>query len=110
MPRALITPKTPCRNVTWYDPSAVASRSWVTRRIIRRRLFLLVWETTMTKTLKAIAIASAVLVLWLPALGQTKFNPDGAFFNIGELPDGFKDFSGIYLNGRRLRRLPTQSL
>jgi len=50
----------------------------------------------MTKTLKAIAIASAVLVLWLPALGQTKFNPDGAFFNIGELPDGFKDFSGIY--------------
>ena len=64
----------------------------------------------MTKTLKAIAIASAVLVLWLPALGQTKFNPDGAFFNIGELPDGFKDFSGIYLNGRRLRRLPTQSL
>lgn len=64
----------------------------------------------MTKTLKAIAIASVLFALWLPAFGQTKFNPDGAFFAIGELPNGFTDFSGIYLNGRRLRRLPTQSL
>jgi hypothetical protein len=47
------------------------------------------------------------------ATAQTKraaFNPDGAFFLIGEPPDGFSDFSGIYLNGRRLRRLPTQAL
>lgn len=64
----------------------------------------------MTKTLKAIAITSVLLVLCVPAFGQTKFNPDGAFWAIGELPNGFTDFSGIYLNGRRLRRLPTQSL
>ena len=57
------------------------------------------------------------LVLLLTALGisaiaivQTKFNPDGAFFLIGKPPTGFSDFSGIYLNGRRLRRIPTQSL
>jgi hypothetical protein len=41
---------------------------------------------------------------------RATFNPDGAFFLIGEPPDGFSDFSGIYLNGRRLRRIPTQSL
>lgn len=64
----------------------------------------------MMNTRKAIAIASALLVICLPAFGQTKFNPDGAFFAIGELPNEFKDLSGIYLNGRRLRRLPTQSL
>jgi hypothetical protein len=67
-------------------------------------------EAVVTKTLRAIGIASALLALWLPAFGQTKFNPDGAFFAIGELPNGFADFSGIYLNGRKLRRLPTQSL
>jgi hypothetical protein len=62
------------------------------------------------KTVKAIAITSALLVVWLPAFSQTKFNPDGAFFLIGEPPNEFSDFSGIYLNGRRLRRIPTQSL
>lgn len=47
------------------------------------------------------------------ASAQTRrntFNPDGAFFLIGNPPEEFSDFSGIYLNGRRLRRLPTQSL
>jgi len=49
----------------------------------------------------------------LPALSQTtraRFNPDGAFFLIGEPPNEFSDFSGIYLNGRRLRRLPSQAM
>lgn len=64
----------------------------------------------MTKTVKTIAITSALLFLCVPVFGQTKFNPDGAFWAIGELPTGFTDFSAIYLNGRRLRRLPTQSL
>ena len=44
---------------------------------------------------------------------QTKgavFNPDGAFFLSGQPPQGFSDFDGIYLNGRRLRRIPTQAL
>jgi hypothetical protein len=48
--------------------------------------------------------------LGISGIGQGKFNPDGAFFLIGEPPTGFSDFSGIYLNGRRLRRIPTQSL
>ena len=46
------------------------------------------------------------------ATGQTKgaaFNPDGAFFLIGQPPEGFSDLEGIYLNGRRLRRLPSQA-
>ena len=46
-------------------------------------------------------------------MSQTKlarFNPDGAFWIIGEAPNGFSDFSAINLNGRRLRRLPSQGL
>ena len=39
-----------------------------------------------------------------------RFNPDGAFWLIGQPPDGFSDFDSINLNGRRLRRLPTQAL
>ena len=57
--------------------------------------------------------ATAIVPRESAAIAQTKgttFNPDGAFFLIGEPPDGFSDFSGIYLNGRRLRRIPTQSL
>ena len=41
---------------------------------------------------------------------RTAFNPDGGFFLIGEAPQGFSDFDGIYLNGRRLRRIPSQAL
>jgi len=35
-----------------------------------------------------------------------KFDPDGAFWIIGEHPNEFLDFSGINLNAKRLRRLP----
>jgi len=45
--------------------------------------------------------------------GQTRrdpFNPDGAFWLIGEPPDGFADFAGINLNRRRLRAFPAQGL
>lgn len=41
---------------------------------------------------------------------QARFNPDGSFWLTGEAPDGFSDFGGINLNGRRLRRLPSQGL
>lgn len=41
---------------------------------------------------------------------QNRFNPDGSFWVIGAAPDGFSDFGGINLNGRRLRRLPSQGL
>ena len=51
----------------------------------------------------------ALLILGL-ALFQSGFNPDGAFWIIGTPPADFSDFSSINLNGRRLRRLPTQGL
>jgi hypothetical protein len=53
-----------------------------------------------------------LLTVAISAPGQkpTRFDPDGVFWIIGEHPAGFSDFGGIYLNGRRLRRIPTQSL
>jgi hypothetical protein len=56
---------------------------------------------------------SLLLAVSLPALGQSKrsvFNPDGSFWIIGAPPTGFSDIGGINLNGRRLRRLPSQGL
>lgn len=50
-------------------------------------------------------IASLSLVIW-----QGTFNPDGAFWIIGTAPADFSEVSSINLNGRRLRRLPTQGL
>lgn len=41
---------------------------------------------------------------------QKRFNPDGSFWIIGQPPNGFSEFGGINLNGRRLRRLPSQGL
>ena len=67
----------------------------------------------MSKLLKATAVASVLLMVWLSAPGQvkrTQFNPDGSFWVIGVPPNGFSDFGGINLNGRRLRRIPTQGL
>ncbi len=57
--------------------------------------------------------ASAIAPVSISTPGQTKraaFNPDGAFWLIGQPPEGFSDFGGINLNGRRLRRLPSQGL
>jgi hypothetical protein len=41
---------------------------------------------------------------------QSGFNPDGAFWIIGTAPTDFSEVSSINLNGRRLRRLPSQGL
>ena len=65
------------------------------------------------RLLKALMLASLLMAVSLPALGQTKrqtFNPDGSFWLVGEPPTGFSDFGGINLNGRRLRHIPTQGL
>jgi hypothetical protein len=62
---------------------------------------------------KVITLASMLLALWISAPAQTRgqqFNPDGAFWLIGEAPNGFSDFGGINLNGRRLRHIPSQGL
>src|SRR5215212_821156 len=101
--KELITPKTRFRNATWYDPTAAKSRSLVTRKIIRLRPYWLDSEEQLI--LKPLAF----LILGL-ALFQSGFNPDGAFWIIGKPPADFSDFSSINLNGRRLRRLPTQGL
>ena len=37
---------------------------------------------------------------------NARFDPDGAFWIIGDHGDGFSDFGGINLNAKRLRRLP----
>jgi hypothetical protein len=58
-------------------------------------------------------LVSVFLVVALPVVGQSKraqFNPDGSFWIIGQAPNGFSEFGGINLNGRRLRRLPSQGL
>lgn len=63
--------------------------------------------------LKTVTLVSLLLAVSLPALSQGKrqtFNPDGSFWLIGEPPSGFSDFGGINLNGRQLRRIPTQGL
>ena len=37
---------------------------------------------------------------------NTRFDPDGSFWVIGETPNELSDFGGINLNAKRLRRLP----
>ena len=64
----------------------------------------------MRQTLKAIVLASTLWVISVPVFAQSRFNPDGAFWIIGEAPEGFSDFGAINLNGRRVRRLPSQGL
>jgi hypothetical protein len=54
-----------------------------------------------------------MLALGISAPAQTRrqqFNPDGAFWLIGQAPAEFSDFGGINLNGRRLRHIPSQGL
>ena len=42
--------------------------------------------------------------------GEERFDPNGSFWIIGEVPSGFSDFSSINLNARRVRRLPPSGL
>ena len=63
--------------------------------------------------LKALTFGTLLLAVSLPTLGQGKrqtFNPDGSFWLVGEPPSAFRDFGGINLNGRQLRRIPSQGL
>ena len=63
--------------------------------------------------MKLIALTTIFLALGILAPAQTKrqaFNPDGSFWLVGEPPSAFSDFGGINLNGRQLRRIPSQGL
>jgi hypothetical protein len=54
-----------------------------------------------------------LLALGISVAAQSRrqqFNPDGSFWIVGEPPNGFQDFGGINLNGRRLRHIPSQGL
>jgi hypothetical protein len=66
------------------------------------------------KGFKSITLVSILLLVWISAPSQTartqRFNPDGSFWLIGAAPNEFSEFGGINLNGRRLRRIPTQGL
>ena len=68
---------------------------------------------TLRLRLKIITLAIVLLTLGISTPAQTKrqqFNPDGSFWLVGAPPDGFRDFGGINLNGRRLRHIPSQGL
>lgn len=58
--------------------------------------------------LRIIFVSLLLIALTAPALPQKndRFDPDGAFWVIGETPNEFSDFGGINLNKKRLRRLP----
>ena len=60
--------------------------------------------------LRLFPVVSLLLVVSMPALSQARFNPDGSFWIVGAAPTGFSEFGGINLNGRRLRRFPSQGL
>ena len=55
-------------------------------------------------------ICLVILLASVPALSQNRFDPDGSFWVLGQLPTEFSDFSGINLNAKRLRRLPSPGL
>lgn len=39
---------------------------------------------------------------------STRFNPDGSFWIVGEMPNEFSEFGAINLNSKRSRQLPVQ--
>ena len=66
-----------------------------------------------SRRLKVVTLAIILLALGISVPAQTRqqqFNPDGAFWIVGQAPNGFSDFGGINLNGRRLRHIPSQGL
>ena len=62
--------------------------------------------------LRIILVFLSLVVVSAPALAQknTRFDPDGSFWVIGETPTEFSDFGGINLNVKRLRRLPASGV
>jgi len=55
-----------------------------------------------------------VLIVGAAAFGQatrkSRFDPDGSFWIHGTPPNEFSDFSGINLNAKKVRRLPTSGV
>ena len=60
-----------------------------------------------------VKIVTILLLLATAAISQnkaTRFDPDGSFWVLGEAPHEFSEFSGINLNAKKLRRLPSPGL
>ena len=55
-------------------------------------------------------LLSAVVVAVAVGQAQQRFDPSGSYWIAGEPPADFSDFSGINLNMRQLRRLPTSGV
>jgi len=56
-------------------------------------------------------LVASLVVSSLPALAQnksTRFDPDGSFWILGQVPTEFSDFGEINLNAKRSRQLPVQ--
>src|ERR1043166_1112619 len=56
-------------------------------------------------------LASLLVLSSLPVLAQknsARFDPDGAFWILGDTPNDFSEFGAINLNAKRSRRLPVQ--
>jgi len=54
-----------------------------------------------------------IVLASFPAFSQkrsARFDPDGSFWVLGQLPNEFSDLSAINLNAKRLRRLPSPGL
>jgi len=67
----------------------------------------------MNKRLTVVVIFAFLLASWIAVAGQAKkarFDPSGSYWISGEPPADFADFSGINLNMRQLRRLPTSGV
>jgi hypothetical protein len=65
--------------------------------------------THLSKLIALVVILSSI-ALPITAKGQKGsrgFDPDGSFWIIGDPPNDFSDFSGINLNAKGLRRLPS---
>ncbi|MGH9880115.1 MAG: hypothetical protein ACRD6N_01665, partial [Pyrinomonadaceae bacterium] len=80
--------------------------------IVNRQSSIGVQEQRMARSFGRFAMAFSILVVLgsaviVPVEGRReRFNPDGAFWILGDPPEAFKDFGGINLNSNRNRRLP----
>ena len=61
-------------------------------------------------SLVAVVLLCAISLPASNASQRRRFNPDGAFWIIGDAPQGFQDFGGINLNSNRNRRLPSSGI
>ena len=55
-------------------------------------------------------LCACILLLGTVTFSQSRFDPDGSFWLLGEQPTEFSEFGAINLNAKKLRRLPSPGL